>query len=415
MLEHFSANRAAVERLRSGVIGAHLESFVEHVAGLGYARATVSSQLHVLGHLAKWMARRRLSVADLSEPVIGRFLRGRARWAGVHRGDAPTLRRFLAHLRGRGATGPAPDRPEESPLSLLERDYEHYLTWERGLAPATLTNYGGFVRQFLTERCGPGRMQIERLDAADISRFVLRHAYTMSPGRAKLRVTALRSLLRFLFERGAIARNLAACVPTVANWRLATVPRYLRPEEVDRLLRACDRTTAVGRRNYAVLLLLARLGLRAGEVVTLELDDINWRAGELAVRASKGHRHDRLPLPADVGEALATYVHTDRPRHSLRRVFLCAQAPRRGFAGPSSVSTIVRRALDHAGLCPPMKGAHLLRHSLATRLLRESASLTEIGQLLRHRAVATTEIYAKVDLAGLRTLARPWPDSGDAQ
>jgi hypothetical protein len=152
MLEHFSANRAAVGRLRSGVIGAHLESFVEHLAGLGYARATVSSQLHVLGHLAKWMARRRLSVADLSEPVIGRFLRGRARWTGVHRGDAPTLRRFLAHLRGRGATGPAPDRPEECPLSLLERDYEHYLTWERGFAPATLTNYGGFVRQFLTER-----------------------------------------------------------------------------------------------------------------------------------------------------------------------------------------------------------------------------------------------------------------------
>jgi len=415
MLDHCIANRTAVERRSAGVMGAHLESFVEHLVGLEYAPATVSSQLHMLGRLDRWMARRRLGVADLSEAVIARFLRGRARGASVHRGDASTLRRFLAHVRGHGATGPAPHRRDESPLGLLVRQYEHYLTVERGLAPATLTNYGGFVRQLLTARFGASRMQLGELDASDISGFVLRHAHTMSPGRAKLMVTALRSLLRFLFARGAIARDLAACVPAVANWRLATVPKYLRPEEVDRLLRTCDRATAVGRRNYAVLLLLARLGLRAGEVVTLELDDIHWRAGELAVRSSKGYHHDRLPLPADAGEALAAYAHTDRPRHPLRRVFLCARAPRRGFAGPSTVDTIVRRALDRAGLRPPLKGAHLLRHSLATRLLREGASLTEIGQVLRHRTVATTEIYAKVDLAGLRALARPWPASGGAR
>jgi site-specific recombinase XerD len=412
MLEHLVANRAAVERLRSGVIGAHLESFVEHLARLGYTPVTVSAQLHTLRRLDRWMARRRLGVADLREPVLARFLRGHARGARGHRGDAPTLRRFLAHLRERGATRPAPHRRAESLLGRLVGQYEHYLTMERGLAPATLTNYGRFVRQFLTERFGPRRMPLEELDAADIARFVLRHAHTMSPGRAKLMVTALRSLLRFLFARGAIARDLAACVPAVAHWRLATVPKYLRPEEVDRLLRTCNRTTAIGRRNYAVLLLRARLGLRAGEVVSLELDDIRWRAGELAVQGSKGHQPDRLPLPADVGEALAAYVHTDRPRHPLRRVFLCARAPRRGFAGPSTVDTIVQRAADRAGLHPPLKGAHLLRHSLATRLLREGASLPEIGQILRHRAVTTTEIYAKVDLAGLRALAQPWPGSG---
>jgi site-specific recombinase XerD len=415
MLNHFVANRAAVERLRSGVMGAHLESFVEHLASLGYAPATMEAQLGTLGRLERWMARRRLGVVDLSEPVIARFLRGRAHGAGGHRGDAPTLRRFLAHVRERGATPPALPRRADSPLDLLRRQYEDHLTMERGLAPATLTNYGGFVRQFLTERFGSRRMPLGELDASDISRFVLRQAPTMSPGRAQLMVTALRSLLRFLFARGAIARDLAACVPTVANWRLATVPKYLRPEEVDRLLRTCDQTTTVGRRNYAVLLLLARLGLRAGEVVRLELDDIHWRAGELAVRASKGHHRDRLPLPADVGHALAAYVHRDRPRSPLRRVFLCARAPRRGFAGPSTVDTIVQRAVDRAGLRPPLKGAHLLRHSLATRLLRTGASLAEIGQVLRHRAGATTEIYAKVDFAGLRALAQPWPASGGAR
>jgi len=228
-------------------------------------------------------------------------------------------------------------------------------------------------------------------------------------------VTALRSILRFFLQRGAIERDLAACVPRVADWRLATLPKYLSPEEIDRLLRACDQRTSIGRRDLAILRLLAHLGLRAGEVVGLELDDIHWRAGEITVRGSKRLPHDRLPLLAEVGDALATYVHRDRPRHATRRVFLCTKAPRRGFAGPSTVSTIVQRALARAGLCPAIHGAHLLRHSLATRMLRQGASLSEIGQVLRHRAVNTTEIYAKVDLAGLRALAQPWPGTGGAR
>jgi site-specific recombinase XerD len=228
-------------------------------------------------------------------------------------------------------------------------------------------------------------------------------------------VTALRSLFRFLLQRGAIERDLSACVPRVADWRLATIPKYLSPEEIDRLLDACDPRTAVGRRDEAILRLLAHLGLRAGEVVALELDDIHWRVGEITVRGSKRLPHDRLPLLADVGEALATYVHNDRPHDPTRRVFLCMRAPRRGFAGPGAVSTIVRRALARAGLCPAVKGAHLLRHSLATRMLRHGASLREIGEVLRHRSVNTTEIYAKVDVAGLRGLAQPWPGAGGAR
>jgi site-specific recombinase XerD len=223
--------------------------------------------------------------------------------------------------------------------------------------------------------------------------------------------TAFRSFFRFLFQKGELQVNLAASVPTVANWRLSTVPKYLTPKEVERLLQACNRRTAVGRRDYAILLLLARLGLRAGEVVALQLEDINWRAGEILVRG-KGLLHDRMPLPPDVGRALTSYLRQDRPRCLTRRVFVCRKAPLRGFAGPSTLTTIVRRALDRANLHPEFKGAHLLRHSLATSMLRSGATMGEIGEVLRHRARNTTEIYAKVDFDGLRSLAHPWPMGG---
>jgi site-specific recombinase XerD len=184
---------------------------------------------------------------------------------------------------------------------------------------------------------------------------------------------------------------------------------------VEQILRACDLKTATGRRDRAVLLLLARLGFRAGEVVALELEDIDWRAGEIVIRGKKDLRHDRFPLPADVGQAVATYLHRDRPQSTNRRVFFCMRAPRRAFANKSAVTTIVRKAIARAGLKPPVRGAHLLRHSLATRMLGHGASFAEIGQVLRHRAANTTEIYAKVDLESLRTVVQPWPSRGGHQ
>jgi site-specific recombinase XerD len=223
--------------------------------------------------------------------------------------------------------------------------------------------------------------------------------------------TAFRSFFRYLFQKGELQANLAAAVPTVADWRLSTVPKCLSSVEVKRVLKACNRRTATGRRDYAILLLLARLGLRAGEVVALQLDDINWRAGEVLVRG-KGLFQDRMPLPSDVGKALASYLRRDRPACQTRRVFICIQAPRRGFANPSTLTTIVRRALDRADLHPTFKGAHLLRHSLATSMLRSGATMGEIGDVLRHRIPNTTEIYAKVDFDGLRSLAHPWPIGG---
>ena len=270
-------------------------------------------------------------------------------------------------------------------------------------------------RRFLTDRFGNGPLELGTLDVSTITTFVIRRARTMSPRYAQGMVTALRSICRFLQQRGAIDRDLAAGLPSVSDWRLATIPKYLNPEEVERVLQTCDRQTAAGRRDHAILLLLARLGLRAGEIIALELDDIRWRAGEILVRSSKRLPQDRLPLVAEIGEALATYLRRDRPSHTTRHVFLCTRAPRRGFANPSTVSAIVRRALARARLSPALKGAHLFRHSLATRMLRHGASLPEIGVVLRHRAVQTTEIYAKVDLDSLRALAQPWPETGGAR
>jgi site-specific recombinase XerD len=233
----------------------------------------------------------------------------------------------------------------------------------------------------------------------------------MSTRRTQLMTSALRSFLRFLLQKGEIVVDLASCVPTVANHRLAVLPKHLSAHEVERLLDSCNRDTAVGRRDHAVLLLLARLGLRAGEVVALELDDIDWRAGEIVVRG-KGSIHDRLPLTQDVGEALAAYLRRDRPAVQSRRVFIRSRAPHRAIKGPQTVSTVVRRALQRAGLDPPIKGAHLLRHSLATQMLRRGATMSEIAEVLRHRSPQTTEIYAKVDVAGLCALAQPWPGDG---
>jgi len=226
--------------------------------------------------------------------------------------------------------------------------------------------------------------------------------------------TAFRSFFRFLFQIGELPVDLAASVPTVADRRLSTVPKYLVAEEVHRVLGGCDRQTSSGRRNYAILLLLARLGLRAGEVVSLQLQDIDWRAGEILIRG-KGLLHDRMPLPVDVGEALTSYLRIDRPPCKTRRVFVCLKAPQSGFAGPSTVTTIVRRALARAGLDPAFKGAHVLRHSLATSMLRSRASMREIGEVLRHRVSSTTEIYAKLDFDALRSLAHPWPAMGGEQ
>jgi site-specific recombinase XerD len=355
--------------------------------------------------------RRGVVVGDLDDEVTDAFLSERECQDRLHRSHRPAVRRLVEHLREEHIV-PTPERTSEPlPAAGLVGLYEEYLRAERGLSGATVAGYLPYVRRFVDERFGEQPLHPRELGPRDVSGFIVRYAPSMSPGRAKLMVAALRSFLRFLFQRGHTEANLAEAVPAVADWRLSTIPKYLSVEEIEGLLDACDQSTRTGRRDYAILVLLARLGLRAGEVVALELDDIDWRAGEIVVRG-KGLLHNRLPLLPEVGDALAAYLRSDRPLVSTRRVFVCMRAPLRGFAGSGTVSTIVRRALERAGLNPPVKGAHLLRHSMATEMLRRGASMAEIGEILGHRSPNTTEIYAKIDFASLRPLAQPWPVAG---
>jgi len=408
MTSQFFTEAGTLERLRVGPLSNHLDGFAALLAEQGFKKATGREKLRLLGYFSRWLNRRGLGLEKLDERVIDEFARYRRKELGrVDRGCLCTLRAVIRYLRDNGVV----DQPAHGPaddVDRLVREYHLYLVQERGLAAATCDYYVPFAHRFLAERFGSSSVQLEQLCPSEIRRFILTHADAMGPGRVKLMVTSLRSFLRFLLLRGSITVDLSAAVPSVPDWRQSTLPKSLEPEQVECVLRACDRSCATGLRDYALLLVLARLGLRAGEIVAMSLEDLDWEAGELTVRG-KGSRRDRLPLPEDVGAALVTYLTRARPACSTRMVFVNMRAPHRGFASSVAVCTVVRKALAQAGLDPPRKGAHLLRHSLAVRMLRHGASLAEIGDVLRHDLPSSTEIYAKVDLDGLRALALPWP------
>lgn len=406
-MEQFYKDVRTPLRLREGVLGAHVDEFARQLSDEGYARASARYALQLVAALGRWMARRGIVAQQLSPEHLARYLQYRSRHRHFRSGDAGIVQRLLRLLREKGVVAPAP-LIERSPAQRLEEDFQRYLQQERRLAPATVLNYTQFVRSFLAQGVADGQMRLDRLCAADVVRFVQHEAARLHPKRSKLMTTALRSFLRYARYRDLVRVDLWSSVPTVANWSMASLPRALSSEDVQQLLSHCDRHTTVGRRNWAILLLLARLGLRAGEVVSLRLEDLDWETGELCIRSS-GASADRLPMPQEVGAAVAEYLRLTRPNCSSRCVFVRLRAPHRGLASSAAIGSIVRRALERAGLDPPHKGAHLLRHSVATHLLRHGASLAEIGELLRHRSPQTTMIYAKVDLAALRPLALPWP------
>ena len=410
MLNRYWVGTARVEHLRVGPLDSHIDGFATFLTREGYARSTVQGKLLLLVELSRWLKRRNFQAADFDEERLSLFLAYRYRH-GARRGDASTAWQLLRYLRGTGCIPMPLEAIDHSPLSRIQQDFERFLSAERGLKLVTVVGYLRPVRRFLRDRFGREEPQLDELCSQDVNQFILRRARCVRRSYAKLMVTALRSFLRFLQQRGVITADLAAAVPTVANWRLSHLPKSLAPEQVARLLACCDRSTPAGQRDYAILLFLARLGLRAGEVVAMTLDDLDWEAGEFVVHG-KGDRLERMPLPQDVGAALVDYLRHVRPCCSTRRVFIHINAPHCGFAGAAAICDVLRRALARAGLDPEFKGAHLLRHSLATHLLRRGASLDEIGQLLRHCHPDTTQIYAKVDIEALRGIALPWPGGG---
>jgi site-specific recombinase XerD len=364
--------------------------------------------MHLMAHLSRWLAGEGLDVHRLCTTEVERFLRVRRAAGYTNHRSSKAMRPMLIYLRGLGVTSTPPISPPDGPVEVVLERYRHYLTVERGLVSTTVRGYVDAVRPFLRDRIVSDGLDLdfEHLSTADVTSFVVARCTQQSRGAAKLTVTALRSLLRFLHVDGVIERPLAAAVPSIARRRLAGLPKGLEPAQVRRLLASCDRRTRFGRRDFAILIMLVRLGLRIGEVAALELDDIDWRAGEIVVHG-KGERAERLPLPTDVGEAVVAYLRRSRPENTeCRAVFMRIRAPHRALS-TGGVAQVVLSAAQRAGLA--QIHAHRLRHTAATELLRAGASLPEIGQLLRHRRALTTAIYAKVDREALRTIARPWP------
>jgi site-specific recombinase XerD len=407
MKRRYSPDLQLLQRLRAGLLQPFLDDYAQLLVQKGYCHCIGKSKLELVADLGCWMTRRHVELKVLHKQHTDAFLKARRKRVRPKIGDQATLTLLLRHLR-EASVIPAPALGR-SPIDLVAQDYERFLLHERSLAPTSAGQYLHVTRRFLSHRFGRGKVQLKKLCAKDVTGFVLQDTAGRGRRSAQLMTTVLRSFLGFLFQRGRIVTHLAMSVPTVAGWRLSELPRFLEVAEVEKVLRCCDRRRKVGKRDYAILLLLARLGLRAGEVAGLTLEDIDWDAGELRIRG-KGSRLDRLPLPKDVGEAMADYLQKGRPACLSRRVFVQSKAPYDGFATPpNAVCSIVRTALTRAQLNPPHRGAHLLRHSLATRMLGHGASLAQIGQVLRHQQIQSTEIYAKVNMDALRALAHVWP------
>jgi site-specific recombinase XerD len=398
-----------LSRPLEGPLSAHIGAFAVSVREQGYAPDTQQRQVMLAACFSRWLGQKAISAQRVCAEHLTQCLRSRARHLRIHRGDAAALRQFLEFLRREGIV-PA-EKTSSCPLTPVEqtvREFETYLRNERALAETTIAYYVLYPLRFLTDRFGEGRVVLSRLSASDVVRFVQRQVPRLHQKRAKRLTSTLRSFLNYARYRGDITNDLAAAVPCVPAWSMTSIPRAIPIDAVCQLLASIDQRTPAGRRDYAILLLLARLGLRASEIVLLELDDIDWAAGELRVRG-KGGQCTALPLSAEVGKAIVSYLRQGRPRSTSRRVFLRIKAPIRGFLDQGAIGSIVRHNIARAGIDSPSKGAHQFRHALAVQMLRHGASLTEIGEVLRHRSPQTTTIYAKVDLEALRPLALPWP------
>jgi site-specific recombinase XerD len=389
----------------SGPLFPYINQYLTEIKEQGYARVSFYEQVCALKMFDRWLQRTGREVRDLNEAVARDFLRCEIKHRYPKNAAPSTLRRLLAMLRRVGAA-PIAEAEQLNPSQELLCGYERFLLEERNLVSETVAHLRRFASRFLSEKFGAGRLNLSELHAPDVTGFVQRHAHQHGPSYARRLVAAMRSFLRYLHYRELVDTDLSLAVPKVARWSLSTLPKHLAAAQVRQVLRHCDRSTVRGRRNYAILLLLARLGLRAGEVVGLNLEDIDWENTRITV-CGKG-KWAQLPLPADVGRAIANYLRRDRPHCSCRRVFIRDYAPIGGFRRSASIAKIVQCALAKAGVVSARKGAHLLRHSLATDMLRKGASLDEIGEVLRHKSPDTTAIYAKVDLNSLQALALPW-------
>lgn len=403
-MERLFKDAAAIQRFRSCPAGPYLQLLADHLSRRGYAPRNSRWRIRITYRFVDWLQSSGIPLKNATHAHVDSFV---LRYCSVKQGDAKTLRMFHSILVENGAVFPIPE-PAKTEGARIADEFAEYLCKDRALAPSTISSYRPLVESFLVHCFGSGSIDLSAVCPRDVIAFVRYDATRRSAVSAKNTAVALRSFLRYLQYRGFIDQDLSSAVPTVAAWSLSNVPRGLTREQVTRLLASCNRRTAMGRRNYAVLLLLARLGLRAGEVANLTLDGIDWVSGTISV-CGKGGKLCTLPLPEDVGAAIAVYLRKDRKTVASRRLFLRIPAPHTEFCSGTVVGLIVKYALARAGIQSRSKGAHQLRHALATEMLKRGASLPQIGEVLRHEKPKTTFIYAKVDVAKLRTMARRWP------
>jgi site-specific recombinase XerD len=402
-------------RARNGALEPVVGAYAGYLRHRGYASITIENYLQCAAHFGRWLTAQHIDLHHVDELVLHRFLTVHLPVCHCCKPSPRTpanLRRALRHLlRLLRSEGIIP--PRSVPVSRFVGDelqlFDAYLQDVQGLAPATRLYRLRYVREFLVARFDWGPIALEYLKPDDICRFVTDRAAGCQPRTAGIIGDCLRSYLRFRRMRGQPTESLIAAVPRVAYWRLATLPDSLTDSQLMGLVNSFDRTCPTGRRDYAIIRCLVDLGLRASEVASIQLNNLNWREGTLRIAKTKAKRTTLLPLPVETGRAIADYLRFGRPKTDNRALFVRHRAPRDEPVGPSLVRNAVRCAYARCGLAQRWTGTHVLRHSVASRLLREGASLKDIADLPRHRSVNTTTIYVKVDLPKLSAVALPWP------
>ena len=410
MISKYFEGPEVVQRFRTGCMGPWIDGFAEMLSESGFTYHTIRGHLRAAVHLGRWMDDRKIVLASLDNDVASCFRRHlprcrcNVRSKGFFRRTMPAIDILLAHLRRLGViqgNALVADRPQFTEVSA------HFAAWSvrnRGIKESTARGYQVALQPFLSE-LGEDH---STYNAARIRSFVVKHLCTRGRSEAKSVTRSIRAFLRFLVAEGRVTAGLEHCVPTVPQWRLSSLPRYLVASDVEKVLAACDTTTPHGLRDRAILLLLARLGLRANDIVTMDLDHIDWTGGTLRV-SGKSRKESFLPLPQDVGDAILAYLERGRSPACSDRVFLAMNAPIRPFTNSSAVSSVVSLALKRAGIeNPPSRGAHMLRHSAATAMLRAGSPLETIASVLRHKSPDMAAYYAKIDVGTLGLVVQPW-------
>ena len=407
MLTDYFKSPSRIQELRDGPDGRLFEAFAQELHQAGYAKITARSHLRAAEHLVHWTRLKGAPITTLDERFVEEFAQhlDRCRCPRYAREQQNGMRLFIGHLRRAGIlTAPINEESIEDPVLLIS--FRRWMQQQRGTCDATLYNYGLDLRELL-KSLGEDPT---KFDAKSLRKFVLERSQQCGWGVAKQCTSAVRMFLRFLIADGKCAVGLDASIPAFAHWHLSSLPRYLQPDEVERVITSCDPATRIGRRDRAILLLLARLGLRAGDVARLRLGDLDWKEAVIHV-SGKGRRQTLLPLTQEIGDAIVTYIQDGRPQTAADTLFIRSDAPFRAFANHCAISMIVAQAMRRAGVnCPSRGAAHVLRHSVASSMLKQGSSLQEIAGVLRHRSITTTEIYAKVDVVTLRQIAQPWPE-----